>query len=171
MVPKKGLEPPRPCGHMDLNHARLPVPPLRQLRQLACGAYREPQLWKELLLDFTRGERHGQTCAGVLSFRKIRLDPLCAHTARRPQRCRPVASRDSLGPPINFNALRVCPQAPRDMRQTQSALQNAAPVLSVLRAVGRRSRLRYCFSGGAGGGNSGRSIKGITEPSTALIKR
>src|SRR5690348_3351492 len=30
MVPKKGLEPPRPCGHMDLNHARLPVPPLRQ---------------------------------------------------------------------------------------------------------------------------------------------
>jgi hypothetical protein len=30
MVPKKGLEPPRPCGHMDLNHARLPIPPLRQ---------------------------------------------------------------------------------------------------------------------------------------------
>jgi len=29
MVPKKGLEPPRPCGHMDLNHARLPIPPLR----------------------------------------------------------------------------------------------------------------------------------------------
>ena len=28
-MPKKGLEPPRPCGHMDLNHARLPVPPLR----------------------------------------------------------------------------------------------------------------------------------------------
>ena len=30
LVPKKGLEPPRPCGHMDLNHARLPIPPLRQ---------------------------------------------------------------------------------------------------------------------------------------------
>ena len=29
MVPKKGLEPPRRCRHMDLNHARLPVPPLR----------------------------------------------------------------------------------------------------------------------------------------------
>ena len=28
-MPKKGLEPPRPCGHMDLNHARLPIPPLR----------------------------------------------------------------------------------------------------------------------------------------------
>src|SRR6185437_13892003 len=30
MVPKKGLEPPHPCGYMDLNHARLPIPPLRQ---------------------------------------------------------------------------------------------------------------------------------------------
>ena len=24
-----GLEPPHPCGHMTLNHARLPIPPLR----------------------------------------------------------------------------------------------------------------------------------------------
>ena len=31
MVPKKGLEPPHPCGYMDLNHARLPIPPLRQV--------------------------------------------------------------------------------------------------------------------------------------------
>ena len=30
MVPKKGLEPPHPCGYMDLNHARLPIPPLRR---------------------------------------------------------------------------------------------------------------------------------------------
>ena len=29
MVPEKGLEPPRPCGHMDLNHACLPISPLR----------------------------------------------------------------------------------------------------------------------------------------------
>src|SRR5262249_41425126 len=36
MVPKKGLEPPHPCGYMDLNHARLPIPPLRQVT--ACGA-------------------------------------------------------------------------------------------------------------------------------------
>ena len=38
MVPKKGLEPPHPCGYMDLNHARLPIPPLRQVT--ACGAAR-----------------------------------------------------------------------------------------------------------------------------------
>ena len=29
MVPKKGLEPPHPCEYVDLNHARLPIPPLR----------------------------------------------------------------------------------------------------------------------------------------------
>src|ERR1700689_3874533 len=34
MVPKKGLEPPHPCGYMDLNHARLPIPPLRQRNAL-----------------------------------------------------------------------------------------------------------------------------------------
>ena len=34
LVPKKGLEPPRPCGHMDLNHARLPIPPLRRVMEL-----------------------------------------------------------------------------------------------------------------------------------------
>src|ERR1700712_3162608 len=31
LVPKKGLEPPHPCEYMDLNHARLPIPPLRHL--------------------------------------------------------------------------------------------------------------------------------------------
>ena len=30
MVPKRGLEPPRGCPHMALNHARLPVPPFRR---------------------------------------------------------------------------------------------------------------------------------------------
>ena len=29
LVPKRGLEPPHPCEYMDLNHARLPIPPLR----------------------------------------------------------------------------------------------------------------------------------------------
>lgn len=31
-VPKAGLEPARPCGHCALNAARLPIPPLRQIR-------------------------------------------------------------------------------------------------------------------------------------------
>src|SRR5437868_15146238 len=37
LVPKKGLEPPHPCGYMDLNHARLPIPPLRQVSTQRCG--------------------------------------------------------------------------------------------------------------------------------------
>src|SRR5215831_18932471 len=37
VVPKKGLEPPHPCGYMDLNHARLPIPPLRRV---TCGSPR-----------------------------------------------------------------------------------------------------------------------------------
>src|SRR5581483_12009236 len=32
-----GLEPPHPCGYMDLNHARLPIPPLRQVSTDRCG--------------------------------------------------------------------------------------------------------------------------------------
>ncbi len=32
LVPKKGLEPPHPCEYVDLNHARLPIPPLRHYR-------------------------------------------------------------------------------------------------------------------------------------------
>src|SRR6202021_2833549 len=39
MVPKKGLEPPHPCGYMDLNHARLPIPPLRQKVTLGYAAH------------------------------------------------------------------------------------------------------------------------------------
>ena len=37
LVPKKGLEPPHPCGYMDLNHARLPIPPLRQVTSVRGG--------------------------------------------------------------------------------------------------------------------------------------
>jgi hypothetical protein len=39
-VPKKGLEPPHPCGYMDLNHARLPIPPLRH-SDACCAAAHE----------------------------------------------------------------------------------------------------------------------------------
>src|SRR4051794_31650771 len=38
MVPKKGLEPPHPCEYIDLNHARLPIPPLRH--EVSCSIHR-----------------------------------------------------------------------------------------------------------------------------------
>src|SRR5216684_1913032 len=34
VVPSKGLEPPHPCGYMDLNHARLPIPPRWQVTRM-----------------------------------------------------------------------------------------------------------------------------------------
>jgi hypothetical protein len=44
LVPKKGLEPPHPCEYVDLNHARLPIPPLRHGRQLRQDALSRQQL-------------------------------------------------------------------------------------------------------------------------------
>ncbi len=35
LVPKRGLEPPRPDGHYTLNVARLPIPPLRHTNRCA----------------------------------------------------------------------------------------------------------------------------------------
>jgi hypothetical protein len=45
LVPKKGLEPPHPCEYVDLNHARLPIPPLRHMRLLK----RDPPSGQQLL--------------------------------------------------------------------------------------------------------------------------
>src|SRR5271163_2157422 len=36
LVPSKGLEPPHRCRYMDLNHARLPIPP-RWQSELQCS--------------------------------------------------------------------------------------------------------------------------------------
>ncbi|HEX3471307.1 MAG TPA: hypothetical protein VHT28_08990, partial [Silvibacterium sp.] len=43
---KKGLEPPHPCEYMDLNHARLPIPPLRHARCVQ----RERLDWQQFLV-------------------------------------------------------------------------------------------------------------------------
>ena len=37
LVPKKGLEPSHPCEYVDLNHARLPIPPLRLTPAAPCA--------------------------------------------------------------------------------------------------------------------------------------
>jgi hypothetical protein len=49
LVPKGGLEPPHPCEYMDLNHARLPIPPLRH--GAIRPANRQPEhAYRELLV-------------------------------------------------------------------------------------------------------------------------
>ena len=42
LVPSKGLEPPHRCRYMDLNHARLPIPPRWQVDFIAAAARKPP---------------------------------------------------------------------------------------------------------------------------------
>jgi nitrogen-specific signal transduction histidine kinase len=53
-VPKKGLEPPHPCGYMDLNHARLPIPPLRPVTYFCAAA--ATALMEETATSILQGE-------------------------------------------------------------------------------------------------------------------
>src|ERR1039458_4111119 len=41
-VGEGGLEPPRPCGHRNLNPARLPIPPLARCRDDSRGSWVTP---------------------------------------------------------------------------------------------------------------------------------
>ena len=50
-MPKKGLEPPHPCEYMDLNHARLPIPPLRH------ETIQRERLDRQQLLVYKSGSR------------------------------------------------------------------------------------------------------------------
>ena len=52
LVPSKGLEPPHPCEYMDLNHARLPIPP-RWQSELQCSGGRKAAVRKINLAYFT----------------------------------------------------------------------------------------------------------------------
>ncbi len=72
-VPKRGLEPPRPNGHMTLNHARLPIPPLgpgaylmRHLPYIRSGLRIEGSASR------TRGVRWHQMPGGVSILATIR---------------------------------------------------------------------------------------------------
>src|SRR5580698_5763910 len=61
MVPSKGLEPPHRCRYMDLNHARLPIPPRWQLN--FCSGSPQPLNQEDLRFLFYRGEAACQTSA------------------------------------------------------------------------------------------------------------
>ena len=56
-MPSKGLEPPHPCGYMDLNHARLPIPPRWQkvirLQDDPCGATSQERTTDNILQALT----------------------------------------------------------------------------------------------------------------------
>src|SRR5580698_10241905 len=56
LVPSKGLEPPHPCGYMDLNHARLPIPP-RWQKVIRYGATHSGHLQERTTANILQGHR------------------------------------------------------------------------------------------------------------------
>src|SRR5689334_8462511 len=89
MVPKKGLEPPHPCEYMDLNHARLPIPPLRhyvapdQTRRCD-GKY--SSILKGLLNVSNPGRRQSPGSAALKRFQSYCI---LLHHAQSPAACHP----------------------------------------------------------------------------------
>ena len=60
LVPSKGLEPPHRCRYMDLNHARLPIPPRWQCGRTHHGSQKAAASGRPASL-FYRREPHCQT--------------------------------------------------------------------------------------------------------------
>src|SRR5208337_2879167 len=94
LVPKRGLEPPRPVGHYTLNVARLPIPPLRQVRRLAAGISVGPVAFLILLSRRTPvKEEAGHRHARVRDLRVRLLAPTdVARASRRRWRGHPARS-------------------------------------------------------------------------------
>ena len=83
VVPSKGLEPPHPCEYMDLNHARLPIPPRWQktgMRPSAPG--RVPgRTTSNILQGYSRLSNSGERYSRQLySGEPYSLDPRSAAT-------------------------------------------------------------------------------------------
>src|SRR5512140_3724794 len=73
LVPKKGLEPPHPCEYVDLNHARLPIPPLRHLP--------DQRLCQSAMHAETSHNRDNQVCSRNFSSYSSCVKPVC-HAGR-----------------------------------------------------------------------------------------
>src|SRR5260370_18639783 len=85
LVPERGLEPPRPCDHCDLNAARLPVPPLGH----EC--------------EEVSPERAGVSCCEAFSFCPA-LIPLSTRRARDRKGLHRHSRAAKRAPPLLFRA-------------------------------------------------------------------
>src|SRR3954469_3144818 len=77
LVPSKGLEPPHPCEYMDLNHARLPIPPRWHLQQCGGPKSADQEELQESILQWSYrvSNRQGQAMSPLcLPFQ------LCCHS-------------------------------------------------------------------------------------------
>ena len=68
LVPSKGLEPPHPCEYMDLNHARLPIPPRWQV-DLHCSGSPKAADQEDLHLYSTEAQLPVKPISGLSSFK------------------------------------------------------------------------------------------------------
>src|SRR5579863_6995061 len=84
LVPSKGLEPPHPCEYMDLNHARLPIPPRWQVNLHSSG---------DLF-----GRRVRKTYTSILQSAR-ELSNICQRAASHRKACTPNASTSTTAYP------------------------------------------------------------------------
>src|SRR5216684_692299 len=73
VVPSKGLEPPHPCGYMDLNHARLPIPPRWQVDLCCSGGLTTTTGSGRPTFLFYRGTAGCQTSAATPHAKRLLL--------------------------------------------------------------------------------------------------
>src|SRR5208282_3747028 len=75
MVPSKGLEPPHRCRYMDLNHARLPIPPRWQSDLQCSGGPKAAVSGRSTLLFY----RHVTDCQTTFATEQHPLSELRRH--------------------------------------------------------------------------------------------
>ncbi len=99
MVPSKGLEPPHRCRYMDLNHARLPIPP-RWQSELQCSGGRKAAVSGRLTYLFLQPaislSNHRRVCLRPEPEPEARPTP--ASPSSKSSRSAP-STRDSPSPP------------------------------------------------------------------------
>ena len=81
VVPSKGLEPPHPCEYMDLNHARLPIPPRWHKKTGMRHSFLEAACQERTTSNILQGERR---------LFKLRT---AMENSTKPRRCRGQPSR------------------------------------------------------------------------------
>src|SRR5579863_1108924 len=75
LVPSKGLEPPHPCAYMDLNHARLPIPPRWQVNLHSSGDQSSPRQEDQLFYSTDTTPRVNSCLGGRVIIRQSCLAP------------------------------------------------------------------------------------------------
>lgn len=96
LVRLRGVEPPRPCDHKDLNLARLPIPPQPRARNAEASPRREPSILRRGFLGSSRRRREISIRAGRTRSRFGRLNRRTGATRETP----PTTHQRQAAPPV-----------------------------------------------------------------------